>query len=105
MDLMTFVVLGLACWRLSSLLVDESGPFEVFDWLRAWAGVAYDAQNRRRPLEEQGGLAQVFCCIWCMSVWVGLALAAGWWFWPQGMGLVCLPLALSAAAIWVSRTR
>lgn len=59
-------MLGLATWRLSILLIQDDGPFLVFSRLRRAVGAD-------RP-GEVTGLAFVFTCIYCMSVWVGIAL-------------------------------
>lgn len=101
----TFLILSLSTWRLSSLLVDESGPFDIFDHVRARAGVAYDSNNRQLPYYQQSTLAQLFTCVWCMSVWVGLALSAAYRLAPRVTMAVCRPLALSAAAIALSRQK
>lgn len=95
--------MSLSTWRLSSLLVAESGPFDIFDHIRARAGVAYDSNNLRLPYHQQSTLAQLFTCVWCMSVWVGLALSAAYRLAPRATAAVCHPLALSAAAIVLSR--
>ena len=55
------VVLALATWRLSYMLVMEAGPFDVFKRLRAST--------------KLGGLLE---CVFCMSVWVALGLYALW---------------------------
>jgi hypothetical protein len=39
---MDFIILALATWRLSNLLVNESGPYDVFERVRARVGVYYD---------------------------------------------------------------
>lgn len=61
----------LATWRLSSLFVNEPGPFEIFAKLRAVLGVTYDEYTNCKS----SGLATIFCCIYCMSIWVSLPLA------------------------------
>lgn len=63
----------LATYRLSSLLVSERGPYDIFGRLRDWAGVTYDEQSQPTGDSE---LAQALACIWCASVWVGGAVAA-----------------------------
>lgn len=79
------VVAGLATWRLSSLLLYESGPLGVFMHLRSLAA-------------QTSFTTQLFSCMYCMSVWVGLLcavlLVTDWW-------LSLLPFALSAVAILV----
>lgn len=116
-DGLTFVVLSLATWRISSLLVAEDGPFHIFRRLRCYwragefGGATYDPQRLTpqeiecaiaRMAEPQPFLGQVLSCLWCTSVWVALGLTlitalAPWslWLWT--------PLALSAAAIAVER--
>lgn len=64
--MLKLALLGLATWRLSSLLVAEDGPFSMFAKMRDVAGVT-------RP-GEISGLARLFSCVWCMSIWVGSGL-------------------------------
>lgn len=80
-------IVALACWRISSLLVRESGPLNMLVHIR---GVA--------SRSELG--AGIFSCIWCMSLWVGLLLLP---FLVSGYAWVLLPFALSALAIWFER--
>ncbi len=86
--LVRLAVAALATWRLSSLLLYEDGPLDAFLWLRSIVA---------------GGPVPfriLFGCVYCLSVWVGLACAVlmvtdGW--------VVLLPFALSAAAILVDK--
>jgi hypothetical protein len=81
------IVAALATWRLSSLLLYESGPFGVFMHLRsqaAWTSFT----------------AQLFSCMYCMSVWVGLLCAV---LMLTEYRVVLLPFALSAVAILVDQ--
>ena len=57
-ELAEIVVLGLAVWRLSALLVLERGPLDVF--LRF-----------RQSTDSLRGLLD---CLWCTSVWVAGAI-------------------------------
>ena len=73
------VALGLAAWRLASMLVDEAGPGGVFARLRHKAGL------RSVPVQTADGwqvgqaaanpIAELFACVWCMSVWMAAALS------------------------------
>jgi hypothetical protein len=89
------IVLFLATWRLSSLFIDEIGFLHIFTIIRHIFGVRYvyyekhDGEQiieKRLTLKEaielgmdSTGLdkiytnhfAELFSCIWCMSVWVG----------------------------------
>jgi hypothetical protein len=89
MTLTSFVLGGLAVWRLSHLVVREDGPWQVF------------AKLRRRAESTMWGGGELFVCIYCLSLWVAapvaLALGDGWvervFAWP----------ALSGAALIVDR--
>lgn len=94
------LILTLACWRLSSLLVNENGPYEAFEQLRYWLGVRINEQS-----ESYGNniVGELFSCIWCLSFWIGLILMIAYVFYPTQMILACLPFALSAGAILVNK--
>ena len=83
MTFLTFIILALAIWRLSSLLVNEGGPFNVLALFR---------DKARR-------VTDLFDCIWCVSVWMGIGAALAWTLYPAETVLICLPLALSGLAI------
>lgn len=94
---MKLLILALATWRLSSLIVSEEGPFRVFSKFREIVGV------RHAPDGEPFGtnwFAMGISCIWCCTVWIGLALAVSYWLWKPTVW-IALPFALSAGAIIV----
>lgn len=95
----------LAVWRLSSLLVMESGPFEMFARLRQLLGVRYDQYNRCTSANGKGLLPGILCCIWCCSMWVSIPAAAALALYQGGSWFVAALnwLALSAGAIMVDR--
>lgn len=96
MTLVEFLVLALATWRFSSLLVNEPGPFHVFSRLRYVAGVREDEDGDPVATNE---LAKIFTCVWCASVWVGFAIVGLWYFAPEPLFIFCLPFALSTVAV------
>lgn len=91
---MELAVLALACWRLSSLLSSEEGPWGVFTELRRLVGVTYDEEGTPHGSNT---LAKGIICPWCNSVWIGLALAGLYYLWGNSWWL-SLPFALSAVA-------
>lgn len=97
---MDIIILALATWRISNLFVDEDGPFMMFAELRRLAGVRYDKASE--PVAENE-MAKLFTCIWCFSVWLGLIVAAAYYFYPIRTYWICLPFALSALAISLDR--
>ena len=96
---MTFLTLALATWRLTSLLVWEDGPFEIFARLRLHLGVRYDDMSQ--PYGKNW-LARGIACPACASVWFGIMWAVAYWLWPDVVW-VALPFALSAGAIALER--
>ena len=97
MNLLDFIVLALATWRISSLLVDEPGPFNMFIRLRELTGITHDADGI--PLVIPDGLfSDLFSCVWCMSIWIGLFLTILFLCVPNFLYLAT-PFALSAVAI------
>jgi hypothetical protein len=94
------LLLGLATWNLSSLLVMEDGPWHWFARLRHAVGVRYDANSNVYGTNQ---VAEMLTCLWCTSRWVALALCALLFWAPKwGTGL-CLLLSASTVAIVVDR--
>jgi hypothetical protein len=88
MNALDVMLLALATWRLSSLLVDEDGPFDVFE--------------RVRRLANKVGMGKVFACIWCMSLWVSAALLLLYIALPSSI-VISAWLSLSTVAILIER--
>jgi hypothetical protein len=95
-----FLLLALATWRLTSLLVQEEGPWGIFVKLRYALGVRYDERSVAYGLTT---LAALFTCMWCASVWTGLIVSTVYLISPLTARWISLPLALSAAVLLVNR--
>jgi len=67
------LIVGLAAWRASALLVYEDGPFHVFERIRNAVGIPADGG----PIE--GFLPLLLSCIWCTSVWTAAAMWGLWY--------------------------
>jgi hypothetical protein len=93
---MDIIILILTTWRLTSLLTSEDGPFGIFERLRKLAGVRYDGDGLPFATNE---VAKAFTCPWCLSVWVGAALAIAHYLLPTVAFWLALPFALSAGVI------
>ena len=65
---MNFLIVSLAIWRLTSLLVNEDGPFAIFEKLRHVIGVRWDDNSEQHGTNV---IAEGFVCVWCASVWLG----------------------------------
>lgn len=89
------LILGsLSVWRLTYMLQEESGPFAIFEKLRA---------RIDRMSWKDGGVRDGFNCFYCLSVWiaillVGLFLLSSWVF----LTLTFI-LSISAVAIFVNK--
>lgn len=87
MTIEVLLVAALSCWRITSLLIREDGPFDIFMHIRTLTG-------RIRGLEA------LTTCVWCLSFWIGAAVSAVafttyWW--------LLMPFALSAAAVGLDK--
>lgn len=102
-------VMGLAAWRLSSLLgnVDEHGPYDALTQLRAAAGVVFGEDNipTYDPLAPRWKqeLTKGILCHWCNSVWIGGAIGVAYAILPTVTVTLCLPFALSTLVIIAMR--
>lgn len=87
--------MGLAVWRICSLLVDEEGPAMLFVHIRRWSGVYYDEYSVRHSNNLFG---QLLLCVWCLSVWVAALVALLYYFFPGATMVVSSIFAMSAIA-------
>lgn len=97
---MTFLILTLATWRLSSLLVNELGPANIFEHMRRRIGVRYSESGIRYG---ENIVAEAFICVWCLSVWVGLVFGLLWTFNGVVATMIAVPFALSGGAILIEK--
>lgn len=67
LNITQLVVLSLATWRITNLLVHEDGPGDIFVKLRSFIGVRFDEHSNRYGTNM---VAQAFTCVWCLSIWI-----------------------------------
>jgi hypothetical protein len=80
---MSLLIAALAVWRISSLLSEEYGPYDIFERLRTkTAGTQ---------------LGKALKCFYCISVWVALPFT--YLFASNALDVMTFTLALSALAI------
>lgn len=86
MTIVEFIIYSLVCWRGASLLVNEIGPFDMFQNLREYY---YNKPKLHLFINLD--------CVWCISVYIGWILA----FFSIGFTwkVFFLGLAYSASAI------
>jgi len=100
-----FVVLSLAIWRLSNMLVGEDGPWLVFEHLRLRVGLQPPQYpNMMRDTDPPGQMpGTLFSCVWCISFWIAGIFAALYALKRNLAFWLSLPLALSAVSCIIDR--
>lgn len=96
------VIFGLATWRVSSLIVDEDGPFDIFLRIRKLAGIVHDENGKPLMIPERF-FSKLLSCVWCASVWVGFFWTAVCCLFPEVAYLLALPFVLSAVAVFLNK--
>lgn len=84
MNAIELVLIILAVWRVTHLLAEEDGPFDIIFLLRKKAGTGF--------------FGSLLDCFYCVSVWVafpfGLWAGEYWWekivMWLAFSGAACL---------------
>lgn len=92
-------MLALATFRISVLLVDEHAPFGLAQRWRERIGVREGEHVSLQP----NVLAGIFSCVWCMSLWVGLAMTGLYALDENAAFWVAMPLAFSAISMLAHR--
>jgi hypothetical protein len=77
-----FILAALAVWRITHLLAEEDGPWDLVARLRSALGAAF--------------LGRLMDCFYCLSLWISLPLAI--WLSQGWIGLLLHWQALSGAA-------
>jgi hypothetical protein len=112
MTLAELIILALAVYRLTRLVIDDTISQPVRSWILShWPGreVSYDATDKVRggtfmlngvlyavePTVTGDRLAKLLSCYWCASPWIALIVTVAFWLWPFTVWLL-LPFTLSA---------
>ncbi|MHA2265734.1 MAG: DUF1360 domain-containing protein [Candidatus Thorarchaeota archaeon] len=109
-DVFRLVIYVLAVFRLTHLLWYENGPWDVFDWLRAKAGIkhvgrpiyTYDGEHAGHATDKvvpDTFFAQLLDCPLCLSMWLAVPALVAWalnWFW---LDVIAVWLALAAVQL------
>lgn len=103
---LTLFVAALACYRLSVLLSDDSGPYRFIAKFRSFL----KREEKHNKALKKSDVANGIECARCNSVWVAFPIAlyahnhsnwTGWWIDAIDVFLLCM--ALSALAILLNR--
>lgn len=93
MTLLALLLIAGATARLTRLVTSDAITRTPREW----------AVRRLVPGERTSGfrfeLAYLIMCSWCMSIWVGAAVAGTWWAWGGSMWYQAVCAALTASHI------
>src|SRR5688500_16390419 len=73
-DWLTLLIYGLACFRLSVMLGEDSGPYRLFTKLRS----KLKREAKQHPAVRKSAVHEGIECLRCNSVWFGLPLTLYW---------------------------
>jgi len=86
---------ALATWRISVLLVEEQGPWDIMRRLRERFGVTHDPDGK--PISWPCGMpGALFGCVWCISVWLTVPVVVAWYICPVVVFAVAVMGAVAA---------
>ena len=102
MIFLEWIIYSLAVWRLSSLVVQEDGPGDIFAKLRNKLGTVYTQDSVEVGVTN---ISRGIVCLWCVSLWIALPAAAAWELSHDFSVLnsILVWLGLSASAILVDQ--
>ena len=98
--LINFIILILATFRLSHLIANEDGPYEILDKVRHFIGVRIDQYGRQFG---NNNLSIGLICPLCNSVWIGIILIILFYTMPDLSILLMLPFSLSGFVLLIDR--
>lgn len=93
-----FIIGCLALWRISSLLVEERGPYNIFRQIREKFGIVEDSDGQKLGYNEDNVIGMALTCTWCTSLWMAPAILLIEYVAPAVNDV----LAMSAGAILVN---
>lgn len=100
MDRLLSIVTGsVATWRIAHMLIHENGPWRVFRRVRELLGVVYYDDDTNDVLTAK---YEITTCIWCLSMWIGGAVAAVTAAHPRAYALF-IPYVYSAIAVMLDQ--
>lgn len=93
---MDLIILVLATWRISNLIIHENGPYNILDRFRDFVGIDYDDFGQIYGKNE---FANGLKCMMCNTIWLGIIFTISYAIIPVYTTLILMPFALSAGAI------
>ena len=84
MNFLILLLSALATWRICNLIIEEPGPFHIFEKLRTKVGLTRVSDmempeqimfSDREFVHNGEFFAELIECIMCLSVWVGAVIS------------------------------
>lgn len=97
-NILDLIIISLAAWRITSILVREEGPYDICEKFRYMLGVRYDEHSKR--VTNGNMLASLVLCTWCTSVWVAALFFILYYISNNIAILIAAPLAISTLTIF-----
>lgn len=98
MTIQDVLLIGLAAWRVTSMLAWEEGPFGAFFHLRRLIGITHGETGEPFAWPTWWP-ASAFSCPWCLSILVVLGIGSLWILWPYGRYFIWAMAASAVAAL------
>lgn len=89
------LLVALATWRISHMLVYEEGPFGLLTAIRSRFGVEHDSSGY--PVGWP--VHSIFACVWCVAWYVGAVLLLCWWAVPAIVVLAAIAAVVAFLAM------
>ncbi|GAG84338.1 unnamed protein product [marine sediment metagenome] len=96
---MNYLILVLACWRISALFAYECGPWDIFKKFREGVGIVHSPGSCEPLQGNYNFLGRLIECVWCSSIYFAIIGYAFYLNWPGETLIVLSPFAISAGAI------
>lgn len=81
------VLIGLAAWRVTSLVSYERGPFDFFLAFRTAFGFKHDDSGHPESWPATPFHALI-ACPWCLGIWAALAMYGVWVWEPRAVMVI-----------------
>jgi len=79
MGIEQLIILGLATWRLTSIINQE----KIFEGFRNLLGIRVEANTGLVIHERDNFLTNMVACFWCLSVWVAVGMFIVQYYIPE----------------------
>ncbi len=94
------IIIGLAAWRLTSLVGWERGPFNVFERFRSLLGFEHDDTRNGMPVKWPSNVVtEAIACTWCLGLYSAAASYGLWVLNPW------IPTVIAASAVVILMER